>query len=75
VRKPSPKTLDQAGIILLVAGVVVGMGVSVGATRGMATWLVIVGSVIGLLLAVVGLWMARTFRNADPKRPHKSDRE
>ena len=23
----------------------------------------------------LGLWMARAFRNADPKRPHKSDGE
>ena len=51
------------------------MGVSVGATRGMATWVEIVGLVIGLVLVVVGLWMARTFRNADPKRPHKPDEE
>ena len=75
MKKPSRKTLDQVGIILLIAGVVVGMGVSVGATRGMATWLEIVGLVIGLLLVVAGLWMARAFRNADPKRPHKSDQE
>jgi hypothetical protein len=41
----------------------------------MAVWLEVVGLVIGLLLVVVGLWMARAFRNADPKRPHKSDQE
>jgi len=75
VNKPSRKALDQIGIILLVCGVVVGMGVSVGATRGMAMWLEIVGLVIGLILVVAGLWMARAFRNADPKRPHKSDGE
>ncbi len=75
MNKPSRKTLDQVGIILLICGVVVGMGVSVGATRGMAMWLEVVGLVIGLILVATGLWLARAFRNADPKRPHKSDQE
>jgi hypothetical protein len=73
-KQPSgSKKRDQIGIILLICGVVLGMGVSVGATRGMAMWLEIVGLVIGLILVVVGLWMARAFRQADPKRPHKPD--
>jgi hypothetical protein len=69
------KKRDQIGIILLITGVVAGMGVSMGASRGMADWLMIVGLVIGLLFVAVGLWMARTFRNTDPRRPHKPDDE
>jgi hypothetical protein len=61
------------GIILLVAGVVIAMGVSVGASRGMAGWLEIVGLVVGLVLVVVGLWLARTFRLTDPNRPQKPE--
>ena len=75
MKQLSRKTLDQIGIILLIAGVVVGMGVSMGASRGMATWLIVTGLVIGLLLVAVGLWMARTFRTTDPKRPHKPDQK
>lgn len=74
-RSSSSKVRDQIGVILLIAGVVTGMGVSMGATRGMAAWLQVTGLVIGLILVVVGLWMARAFRHADPKRPHKPDRE
>lgn len=63
------------GIILLIGGVVVAMGVSVGLARGLRTWVAIVGLVVGLILVIAGLWMASSFRNADPKRPHKPDRE
>ncbi len=75
MKRPSRKLLDQMGIILLICGVVLGMGVSVGATHGMAQWLEIVGLVVGLVLVVAGLWMARTFRRADPNRPQKPDRD
>jgi hypothetical protein len=47
------------------------MGVS--AVRGLAAWVQILGLVLGLLLVVAGLWMARTFRTKDPNRPHKPD--
>jgi len=73
VKKPSRRTLEQVGIALLVCGVVTGMGVSVGATRGIAVWLEIVGLVVGLILVVAGLWMSRTFRTVDSDRPHKPD--
>ncbi len=73
MKKPSRKLLDQIGIILLICGVVLGMGVSVGATHGMATWLEIVGLVFGLILVVVGLLLARTFRRADPNRPQRPE--
>jgi hypothetical protein len=71
LNRPSRKTLDQVGIILLIAGVVVGMGVSVGASRGMDRWVEIVGLAVGLALVIAGLWLARTFRHADPNRPQK----
>ena len=67
------KLLDQIGIILLIAGVVMAMGVSALAAKGLATWAQVTGLVVGLAFAAVGLWMARTFRTADPKRPHRSD--
>jgi preprotein translocase subunit SecD len=73
LKRPSRKALDQAGIILLVAGVVIAMGVS--AVRGLATWLQILGLVLGLIFVAVGLWMARTFRNKDPNRPHRPDQD
>ncbi len=71
MKRPARKTIDQIGIILLICGVVLGMGVSVGATHGMAMWLEIVGLVLGLVLVVAGLWLARAFRQADPNRPQK----
>ena len=40
------------------------MGVS--AVRGLETWVQILGLVLGLLLVVAGLAMARTFRSKDP---------
>ena len=67
--------LDQIGIILLISGVVVAMGVSVMATHGLQTWVAMTGLVVGLILVVVGLWLARTFRNKDPNRPHRPDEE
>ena len=67
--------LDSIGIILLVAGVVIAMGVSVMASHGLKTWISITCLVIGLILVVAGLWLARTFRKADPNRPHRQDRE
>jgi uncharacterized membrane protein len=75
LKKPSRKVLDQIGIILLIAGVVIAMGVSAMASRGLKIWISIVCLVIGLLLVVVGLWLARTFRKADPDRPHRQDGE
>jgi hypothetical protein len=76
VKRPSRKALDQIGIMLLISGVVVGMGVSTLTARGMLkTWVEIVGLIVGLLLVVAGLWLARTFRKADPNRPHKPDAE
>jgi hypothetical protein len=74
VNRPSRKILDQLGNILLVAGVVAGMGVSVGAVNGLALWLEIVGVVIGLLLVVAGLWVSHTFRHSDPEGPRRPDR-
>jgi type IV secretory pathway TrbD component len=35
----------------------------------------IAGLALGLVLVVVGLWLARTFRKADPNRPQKPDTE
>jgi hypothetical protein len=61
LNRPSHKALDQIGLILLVAGVVIAMGVS--AVRGLATWVQILGLVAGLLLVVVGLAMGRTFKS------------
>jgi uncharacterized membrane protein len=63
LKRPSRKTLDQIGILLLISGVVIAMGVS--AVRGLATWVSILGLVLGLILVVVGLAMARTFRSKD----------
>jgi uncharacterized membrane protein len=63
LKRPSRKTLDQIGIILLITGVVIAMGVS--AVRGLATWVEILGLVLGLILVVAGLAMARTFRAKD----------
>jgi hypothetical protein len=74
VKQPSRKILDQLGNILLVAGVVAGMGVSVGAANGLALWLEIVGVVVGLLLVVAGLWVSHTFRRSDPEGPRRPDR-
>ena len=45
------------------------------ATHGLQTWVEITGLVVGLVLVVVGLWLARTFRNKDPNRPHRPDEE
>jgi hypothetical protein len=50
--------------VLLISGVVVAMGVS--AVRNLATWVQILGLALGLILVVVGLAMARTFRSKDP---------
>ena len=75
MKQPSRKVLDQVGIVMLIAGVVVAMGVSVMATHGLQTWVEITGLVVGLVLVVVGLWLARTFRNKDPNRPHRPDEE
>jgi type IV secretory pathway VirB2 component (pilin) len=44
--------------------VVIAMGVS--AVRGLATWVQILGLALGLILVLVGLAMARTFRTKDP---------
>jgi len=65
-KKPSRKTLDQIGIILLISGVVVAMGVS--AVRGLSTWVQILGLALGIVLVIVGLAMARTFRSKDSDR-------
>jgi hypothetical protein len=73
LKKPSRKALDQTGIILLITGVVLAMGVS--AVRGLETWMEILGLALGLVLVVAGLWLARTFRNKDPKRPQRPDEE
>ena len=59
----------------MISGVVVAMGVSVMAAKGLKTWVEITGLVVGLVLVVIGLWLARTFRNKDPNRPHRSDEE
>ena len=75
MNKPSRKVLDQIGIVLLIAGVVIAMGVSVMASHGLKTWISVTCLVIGLLLVVAGLWLARTFRKADPNRPHRQDGE
>ena len=75
LKRPSRKVLDQIGIILLISGVVVAMGVSALAARGLKTSVEIIGLVVGLVLVVVGLWLARTFRNKDPNRPHRPDEE
>ena len=75
MNSPSRKVLDQIGIILLISGVVIAMGVSAMAARGLKTSVEIIGLVVGLVLVVVGLWLARTFRNKDPNRPHRSDGE
>jgi type IV secretory pathway VirB2 component (pilin) len=53
--------------------VVIAMGVS--AVRGLATWVQISGLVLGLILVVVGLAMARTFRTKDPNRPDRPDQQ
>jgi hypothetical protein len=48
--------------------VVIAMGVS--SVRGLATWVEILGLVLGLLLVVLGLAMARAFRSTkDQDRP------
>jgi uncharacterized membrane protein len=75
LKQASRKVLDQIGIILLIAGVVIAMGVSAMAARGLKPWVVITGLVVGLVLVVIGLWLARTFRNKDPNRPHRPDEE
>ena len=75
MKKPSRKTLDHIGIVLLVSGVVIGMGVSSLASRGLKAWVEIAGLALGLVLVVVGLWLARTFRKAAPNRPQKPDTE
>ena len=64
MKRPSRKTIDQIGIILLITGVVIAMGIS--AIRGLATWVEVLGLVVGLLLVLVGLAMARTFKSKDP---------
>jgi hypothetical protein len=64
LNKPSRKTLDQTGIILIISGVVIAMGVS--SVRGLATWVEILGLVLGILIVILGLAIGRTFRSKDP---------
>ena len=49
------------------------MGVS--SVRGLRTWVEVVGLAFGLVLVVVGLWLARTFRKKDHTRPQRPDEE
>jgi type IV secretory pathway VirB2 component (pilin) len=46
--------------------VVVAMGVS--AVRGLSTWVQFLGLALGIVLVIVGLAMARTFRSKDSDR-------
>jgi type IV secretory pathway VirB2 component (pilin) len=64
MKRLSRKTWDQIGIVLLISGVVIAMGVS--AIRGLETWVQILGLVLGLVLVVAGLALARTFRSRGP---------
>ncbi len=63
MKRPSRKTLDQVGIVLLISGVVIAMGISV--VWGLETWVQILGLVLGLILVGLGLAVGRTFRSKD----------